>query len=650
MQHIRVMLCVVALAFVCIATMASSRTSETPTFERLAPQNGGEEGFPAVPVFLTMLQEKNDGDDAAKKDDDDDDDNGEIVILEIKVGKRPTNSPMNVAGFALKDPLTLSGKSVPSETLREAAIKGIEYILKLQDKDGAWNFHPSQIRNVDTDEHAIKKNGFATTASKSMNKVVMTSLCCMALRRHQELDASLPKELAGTMRAAIERGRQYVIDHAAKHSAPQYAPWTWSFSLMFLAEEYGLTTDEALRSKMRETARGIVDLILANQHKPPGEAPKKPANLKPTPEELAQISKNKHQASNAEKKDPARQRPSRGGVFGIGPSEDDKSMREGVLIANIDPKGPAGQGGMKAGDRVMAIGDEVIDDIDELISVIDSLEPGSLAKVKVFRPDRQAAPQDEKKKTMIVDDEGSDCQQKWRQPRGSKPRVIPTDGGWAYYPLHAVSFTTATCLLALFDAKAMGIKVPQSSFDQSVNLLESMQMRREGFEEVGYRYHNGVPAKGVVADIRGSVGRLAVCEMALLESGRHTTDDLARGLETFVKYRDELDKVKGYPGNHFVRSYRNAAYYFLYAHFFSAYALKEIPNAEQRKRLGTAMQEALVKSRNPDGTWTDHEMWGRLYGTAMAMMALGELKELAPEVYGKSADRKPPSSQPKKAE
>jgi hypothetical protein len=168
--------------------------------------------------------------------------------------------------------------------------------------------------------------------------------------------------------------------------------------------------------------------------------------------------------------------------------------------------------------------------------------------------------------------------------------------------------------------------------DRAARFLMGSILRKEGSEDDAYAYGQHARA-GPGADVRASVGRVASCTLALFRAGKATLEDLANALDTFARRRGELDRVRGYPGNHFVRSFLNAAYYFMYAHYHSAQALRYVKDEALKKRCGAIIQEALLKIQYPQGTWTDHEAWGQLYGTAMALAALGELKFVTPDAY-----------------
>jgi hypothetical protein len=279
--------------------------------------------------------------------------------------------------------------------------------------------------------------------------------------------------------------------------------------------------------------------------------------------------------------------------------------RGGVLITQVQPNGPAAQAGIKPGDRIFEFNGIEISGVAQLMDVVDSLEPGKAVKVKVRRGAANM---------------------------GSGGNV-PKDGGWSYYQqAESMSFTTASTLIAMVEAKSIGVDVPQAALDRGLKTLQACMFRHEGMSEDGfvYRLHAN---RGMAADIRGAIGRVSACTLALFKNGKTDAQAVADAVETFVRRRGELDRVKGYPGNHCVRSYANAAYYFYYGHYYAALALQSIKDEDLKKKYGAFIQEALVKTQWKEGTWTDHNGFGQLYGTAMAMMGLGQLKFVTPDAY-----------------
>jgi heme-degrading monooxygenase HmoA len=506
---------------------------------------------------------------------------GEVVTVDVVVQQRPQGTPPSpyLVNFTPKEPLKLSGKTAASGKLREALEKSIKFVLEAQGKDGSWRYDPSQIRaDVPKNERTFQR-----TAAQSLMHPVFTALCCTALRSHEELAPA-------RIKAAIEKGLEFVLAEAPKVDQKDYAIWTWAFSVSFLVDEYNRTQNVGQKQKILDAVRALVDKILRSQR--PGTS---------TPALLAT------KAAKDKAKDPKpswteKMRQSEGGSIGIDPALENEPVG-GVLIQKLAPGGPAEKAGIKVGDRIFEYDGHEVKGMGHLLDLIDSTEPGTRVKIKVRRGTPKAP---------------------------SKP---PEDGGWSYYPwAESMSFTTATTVCALLDAKSIGVDVPPGELDRGVKMIEAAHYRLEGMSEDGYLYRLHAN-KGSGVDIRGAIGRVAICSLALFKSGKIEEKELAESLETFVRRRGELDRVKGYPGNHCIRSYTNAAYYFLYGHYNTAQAVHALKDAAQKKKIGSFLQEAILSSQWKEGTWTDHQAWGELYGTTMALMTLGELKFLTPDAY-----------------
>jgi serine protease Do len=57
----------------------------------------------------------------------------------------------------------------------------------------------------------------------------------------------------------------------------------------------------------------------------------------------------------------------------------------GVVVAAVDPGGPADRAGIKAGDRIVAVNDTPVDNTDELAAVLATVKPGTTVPVEVVR-------------------------------------------------------------------------------------------------------------------------------------------------------------------------------------------------------------------------------------------------------------------------
>jgi hypothetical protein len=507
---------------------------------------------------------------------------GEVISVEVVVQQRPPNVPPSpyLVPFKPKEPLKLAGKAASSSKLRDALEPAIKFILDRQGKDGSWRYDPAQIRaDVPKNERTFQR-----TAQQSLSHPVFTALCAMALCAHEEL---APK----TIKPAVEAALKFVIDEAVKIELRDYSIWTWAFAIVFLVDEYNRTKDVSLKTKIQDAVKTLANKIVQAQRAGTSDLPTLAAK---TPKEKAKDPK------------PSWTEPmkvSENGSIGVEPTIENDPVG-GVLIGKVSKDGPADKAGIKSGDRIFEWNGEPVRGMGHLLDLIDATDPGTRVKIKLRRG----------------------------VPKDNKPKV-PDDGGWSYYPwAESMTFTTATTILALLDAKSIGVDVPQGELDRAVRLVQAAQYRHPNMSEDGfvYRLHAN---KGSGIDIRAAIGRVTVCMNALFKSGKAEEKDVADSIETFIRRRGELDRVRGYPGNHVIRSYTNAAYYFLYGHYNAALALHSLKDAALKKKQGAFIQEALLSTQWKEGTWTDHQAWGELYGTSMALIALGQLKFVSPDAY-----------------
>jgi hypothetical protein len=81
--------------------------------------------------------------------------------------------------------------------------------------------------------------------------------------------------------------------------------------------------------------------------------------------------------------------------------------------------------------------------------------------------------------------------------------------------------------------------------------------------------------------------------------------------------------VRNYPYTHLTNLWSNAAYYWLFGHWYAMKAARDVGGACCEK-INEAVVKALMLKREKDGTWLHHESFGKVCGTAMALLALGE--------------------------
>ncbi len=214
------------------------------------------------------------------------------------------------------------------------------------------------------------------------------------------------------------------------------------------------------------------------------------------------------------------------------------------------------------------------------------------------------------------------------------------DGGWGYYDFEAqtyrpsgssTSFTTATILIALHEARAAGIEVPQALIDKAVRSVDFCRKANGSYLYGWYlRYR---PMMGV-NEPKGSAMRSPGCNLALrLFDAGISDDDLREGLELLVKHNRFAIAGVRRPIPH-ESWYQVSGYFYLYGHQYAALCL-ELLNDDDRRRFWPAVVQGILKTRQPDGSFWDYPLYGyhKFYGTAYALIALARYPEhLAPPI------------------
>jgi len=204
-------------------------------------------------------------------------------------------------------------------------------------------------------------------------------------------------------------------------------------------------------------------------------------------------------------------------------------------------------------------------------------------------------------------------------------------GGWGYYegpvvsrrPTWSTSFTTALVVPAL----AAAAKLPWD-VDPKVTERATAYLRNCALPTGAYEYDlNPIPrvngGEGINA-VKGSLGRMQVCNWARRRAGDKlvTDEKLRAGLEAFFEYHPFLDVARTKPIPH-EAYYQNAAYFYLFAHCYAAFAINELPAAE-REAWHARLRPHLVKVQSTDGSSFDFlgSTFMTTAGTSFAVLAL----------------------------
>jgi len=204
-------------------------------------------------------------------------------------------------------------------------------------------------------------------------------------------------------------------------------------------------------------------------------------------------------------------------------------------------------------------------------------------------------------------------------------------GGWGYYAEKddawlaqwSTSFTTAAMVNALCDARAAGVPFDAKPFGAAVRAVERCRLQSGAFTYDVMALPEPGSLEGI-NDVRGSLGRIQVCHLALLRGGKPRSEsDLARGLDLFFRHHMYVDCARMRPIPH-EAYHRNASYFYLFGHFYAGELLAHVPAAARKEFAGKLAFEVMKTQERSGASWDDHFAdYTRYYGTAFAAMALG---------------------------
>lgn len=206
------------------------------------------------------------------------------------------------------------------------------------------------------------------------------------------------------------------------------------------------------------------------------------------------------------------------------------------------------------------------------------------------------------------------------------------EGGWGYYegpvvsrrPTWATSFSTATVVPALVMARdSLPWGVDPELVERAVEYL-----RRCALPTGAYEYDlNPVPRVSggeIINDVKGSLGRIQVCNLARRKAGdpKMTDDVIRRGLELFLEHHRFLDAARLKPVPH-ESWYQNAAYFYNFGHCYASLVANELPEAE-RESWHARLRPHFVKVQFQDGSTYDFigNGWAEASGTSFLALAL----------------------------
>ena len=203
------------------------------------------------------------------------------------------------------------------------------------------------------------------------------------------------------------------------------------------------------------------------------------------------------------------------------------------------------------------------------------------------------------------------------------------EGGWGYYdfgfstrrPKWGTSFCTALVLPAL----QTGIKLGWAD-DPKILERAKRYVAKCALPNGAYEYDlNTIPRAGVgesINDVKGSLGRIQVCNWALSETGEKkiTQDRIREGVEQFLKHHKFLDVARKRPIPH-EAYYANSAYFYWFGHYYAAQAINLLPE-DERETYHARLRPHATKVQRKDGSSTDFHPYSSETTASTAYMIL----------------------------
>jgi hypothetical protein len=204
-------------------------------------------------------------------------------------------------------------------------------------------------------------------------------------------------------------------------------------------------------------------------------------------------------------------------------------------------------------------------------------------------------------------------------------------GGFGYYddpiysrrPKWATSFSTGAVLPALGMALQLGWVQDPKTLERAAAYVARCRLPNGAYE---YDLHAVPRITGGehINNVRGSLGRIQVCNWALHQAGDAATTEarIRAGVEQFFAHHEFLHvaRMRPYPHEAY---YANAGYFYFFGHFYCSQTINLLPAAE-REAFHAQLRPRLLRTQRADGSFCDFQNTSYMTtsSTAFAAMAL----------------------------
>lgn len=205
------------------------------------------------------------------------------------------------------------------------------------------------------------------------------------------------------------------------------------------------------------------------------------------------------------------------------------------------------------------------------------------------------------------------------------------DGGWGYYDFRyqtkqpsssSISFTTATGLVALKQAKDIGIEVPERLVKRAYDA--TMRQQQPDFTYAYGEYLKMKPMRSINR-AGGSLGRSQACNIALRYWGdkKMTDEVLDTWLDRLWARNGWLSIGRKRPRPH-EAWFAVAGYFYYYGHYYAALCIEDLKDEANAEHHRGQLAAVILPLQEKDGSWWDFPFYAyhQPYGTAFALMTL----------------------------
>lgn len=209
------------------------------------------------------------------------------------------------------------------------------------------------------------------------------------------------------------------------------------------------------------------------------------------------------------------------------------------------------------------------------------------------------------------------------------------DGGFGYYddptfsrrPKWGTSFSTSAVLPALGVAMQIGWAKDGEMAARAAKYIRKCRLPNGAYE---YDLSPVPRVRGgeEINNVRGSLGRIQVCNWALHEFGDETLtiDAIRTGVERFFEHHRFLSVARMRPIPH-EAYYANAGYFFYFGHFYCSQTIELLPEGE-REPFRAQLRQKLLETQRPDGSFCDFQGTSYMTTSSTAFAAMGLLAGL----------------------